>query len=83
MIFATLGMAVIMACIAEVASQFSEPGGAYRYVRTTFGHFMGMQIGWFDLLAVTGGLAAVASLFLNYFTAFLPWSLNLGSAPHF
>jgi basic amino acid/polyamine antiporter, APA family len=83
MIFATLGMAVIMACIAEVASQFSEPGGAYLYVRTAFGHFMGMQIGWFDLLAVTGGLAAVASLFLNYFTAFLPWSLNLGSAPHF
>ena len=77
MIFATLGMTVIMACIAEVASQFSEPGGAYLYVRTAFGHFMGMQIGWFDLLAVTGGLAAVASLFLNYFTAFLPWSLNL------
>ena len=77
MVFATLGMAVIMACIAEVASQFSEPGGAYLYVRTTFGRFMGMQIGWFDLLAVTGGLAAVASLFLNYLTAFLPWSLNL------
>jgi amino acid transporter len=76
MIFATLGMAIIMACIAEVASQFSEPGGAYLYVRTAFGHFMGMQIGWFDLLAVTGGLAAVASLFLNYFTAFLPWSVN-------
>jgi basic amino acid/polyamine antiporter, APA family len=76
MIFATLGMAVIMACIAEVASQFSEPGGAYLYVRTAFGHFMGMQIGWFDLLAVTGGLAAVASLFLDYFTAFLPSSLN-------
>ena len=76
MIFATLGMAVIMACIAEVASQFSEPGGAYLYVRTAFGHFLGMQIGWFDLLAVTGGLAAVSSLFLSYFTAFLPWSLS-------
>src|SRR5215470_8672580 len=76
MIFAALGMAIIMACVTEVASQFSEPGGAYLYVRTAFGHFMGMQIGWFDLLAVTGGLAAVASLFLNYFTAFLPWSLN-------
>src|SRR6266581_9261982 len=58
-IFATLGVAIIMASVAEVASQFSEPGGAYLYVRTAFGHFMGMQIGWFDLLAVTGGLAAV------------------------
>jgi amino acid transporter len=77
MIFAALGMAVIMACIAEVASQFSEPGGAYLYVRTAFGHFMGMQIGWFELLSLTAGLAAVASLFLNYFTVFLPWSLNV------
>ena len=76
MIFAALGMAIVMACITEVASQFSEPGGAYLYVRTAFGHFMGMQIGWFDLLAVTGGLAAVASLFLNYFMVFLPRSPN-------
>jgi len=76
MIFAALGMAVIMACIAEVASQFSEPGGAYLYARTAFGRFFGMQIGWFELLSVTGGLAAVASLFLNYLTALLPWSLN-------
>jgi amino acid transporter len=76
MIFAALGMAVIMACVAEVASQFSEPGGAYLYARTAFGRFFGMQIGWFELLSVTGGLAAVASLFLNYFIAFLPWSLN-------
>jgi len=76
MIFAALGMAVIMACIAEVASQFSEPGGAYLYVRTAFGHFAGMQIGWFELLSLTGGLAAVASLFLNYFSGFLPWSVN-------
>ena len=76
MIFAALGMAVIMACIAEVASQFSEPGGSYLYVRTAFGHFAGIQIGWFELLSLTGGLAAVASLFLNYFTVFLPWPVN-------
>ena len=76
MIFATLGMAVIMACIAEVASQFSEPGGAYLYARTAFGRFFGMQIGWFELLSVTGGLAAVASIFLNYFTGFLSWSVS-------
>jgi basic amino acid/polyamine antiporter, APA family len=76
MIFAALTMAVIMACIAEVASQFSEPGGAYLYARTAFGRFCGMQIGWFELLSVTGGLAAVASIFLDYFAPFLPWSLS-------
>jgi amino acid transporter len=50
MILAALGMAVILACFAEVASQFSEPGGAYLYVRTAFGRFAGMQISWFDSL---------------------------------
>ena len=43
MILAALGMAVILACFAEVASQFSEPGGAYLYVRTAFGRFAGMD----------------------------------------
>src|SRR5579864_8697835 len=50
MILAALGMTVILACFAEVASQFSEPGGAYLYVRTAFGRFAGMQISWFDSL---------------------------------
>ena len=36
MVVVALGMAVIMAAIAEVASQFSEAGGAYLYVRTKF-----------------------------------------------
>jgi amino acid transporter len=47
MIFAALGTGVIMACFAEVASQFSEPRGPYLYVRTAFGRFLGIQIGWF------------------------------------
>ncbi|HEX9120565.1 MAG TPA: APC family permease [Terriglobales bacterium] len=76
MIFAALGMAVIMACVAEVASQFSEPGGPYLYVRTAFGRFLGMQIGWFHLLGVIGSVAALANLFVNYLATFLPWALN-------
>ena len=76
MIFAALGMAVIMACVAEVASQFSEPGGPYLYVRTAFGRFLGMQIGWFHLLADIGAVAALANLFVNYLATFLPWTLN-------
>lgn len=76
MIFAALGMAIIMSCIAEVASQFSEPGGAYLYVRTAFGHFMGIQAAWFHLLAVIAPLAAVANLFVNYFGTFLLSPLN-------
>src|SRR5262249_33104720 len=76
MVFAALGMAVIMACIAEVASQFSEPGGPYLYVRTAFGRFLGIQVGWFHLLAVVAALAAAAHLFVDYLTTVLPWMLN-------
>jgi basic amino acid/polyamine antiporter, APA family len=76
MIFAALAMGIIMACIAEVASQFSEPGGAYLYTRTAFGRFVGMQIGWFFLLAVVGAVAVNANLFVDYLATFLPWTLN-------
>jgi amino acid transporter len=77
MIFAALGMAVIMACIAEVASQFSGPGGPYLYVRTSLGRFPGMQVGWFHLLSDISAAAASANLFVNYLAAFLPRGLNI------
>lgn len=73
-IFAALAVAVIMACMAEVASQFSEPGGPYHYVRTAFGPFFGIQIGWFHLLSIIGGFAAVSHLFMDYLVTFLPLS---------
>src|SRR5215475_7022664 len=76
MIFAGIAMAVIMACITEVASQFVEPGGSYLYVRTAFGRFMGMQIGWFHLLAVAAAVAVCANLFMDYLVTFFPWALN-------
>jgi basic amino acid/polyamine antiporter, APA family len=72
-IFAAMAVAVIMACVAEVASQFSEPGGAYLYTRTAFGRFVGMQIGWFFLLAVIGGVAVCANVFVTYLGALLSW----------
>lgn len=76
MIFAALGMAVIMSCFAEVASQFSELGGAYLYVRTAFGRFAGMQISWFDLLNMVGTVAALANLFVDYLATFFPSTLS-------
>lgn len=76
MILAALGMAVIVACFAEVASQFSEPGGAYLYVRSAFGRFAGMQISWFDLLNMIATVAALANLFADYLTTFLPSALT-------
>ena len=75
-VFAAVAMALIMTCIAEVASQFSEPGGAYLYTRTAFGRFVGMQTGWFFLLAVIGAVAVCANVFVDYLAPFLLWTLN-------
>ena len=72
MIVAALLMGIIVLPIAEVASQFTEPGGMYLYARTAFGRFVGLQIGWFWLLAVVGGGAAGANLFLSYLEPFVP-----------
>lgn len=72
MILAAFAMATMMAPIAEVASQFSDPGGAYLYVRTAFGPFAGLQAAWFNLLAGMGGGAANANLFAIYLGGLLP-----------
>src|SRR5262244_1202374 len=72
MLFAALGMAVIILCVAEVASQFSDSGGPYLYVRSAFGRFMGMQVGWFHLLTVVATVAGLANLFVDYLSRFLP-----------
>src|SRR5512138_1529193 len=72
MLAAAAAMSIIMACFAEVASQFSEAGGAYLYVRTAFGRFAGLQVGWFWFLAVVGGGAASANLFVNYLAELVP-----------
>jgi APA family basic amino acid/polyamine antiporter len=74
MIIAGLGMGLMMACFAEVASQFTEPGGAYLYARTAFGRFAGIQVGWFSWLAPIGASAASANLFINYLAGIFPSS---------
>jgi basic amino acid/polyamine antiporter, APA family len=75
-VIAALMMAIIMACVAEVASSFTEPGGAYLYVRTAFGRFAGLQVGWFWLLATVGGGAAASVLDADYLGEFLPWAAH-------
>jgi amino acid transporter len=71
-LFAGAAMAVIIASFIEVASQFTEPGGAYLYVRSAFGRFAGLQIAWFAVLAPLGAAAAQANLFVNYLAQLVP-----------
>jgi basic amino acid/polyamine antiporter, APA family len=73
MLVAAFAMATMILCMAEVASQFSEAGGPYLYIRAAFGRFSSIQIGWFHLLAGIGGGAASAALFTSYLAALMPW----------
>lgn len=63
---------VIMACFAEVASQFVQAGGPYLYARTAFGRLMGIQMGWMLWLAQLAAPAANANLFVTYLGEFWP-----------
>jgi len=71
-LIAGAGMAVIIACYAEVASQFAESGGTYLYVRHAFGRFAGLQVGWLMLLSRLTACAAGVNLLLVYLGEFWP-----------
>src|SRR6202163_413814 len=71
-LIAGAGMAVIIACYAEAASQFTETGGTYLYVRHAFGRFAGLQVGWLMLLSRLTACAAGVSLLVVYLGEFWP-----------
>ena len=71
-LIAAAGVAVIAACLAEVASQFREAGGPYLYARTAFGPFVAIQIGWMMWLSRITATSAVANLFISYGAQFFP-----------
>jgi basic amino acid/polyamine antiporter, APA family len=64
--------AVVMACFAEVASQFTEAGGPYLYVRVAFGRLLGIEVGWLAWLVRMTACAANANLFVIYLAEFWP-----------
>ena len=57
---------ILIACTAEVASKFPEPGGSYIYARVVFGRFAGIPV---KIIWTVIGLAP-AALFL---TGMLMW----------
>ena len=65
-------VAVVMACFAEVASQFGESGGAYLYAREAFGRFLGIETAWLLWLNRMAATAAALNLFTNYLAEFWP-----------
>jgi basic amino acid/polyamine antiporter, APA family len=71
-LLAGAGMAVIMACFAEVASRFHQAGGPYLYARSAFGRMVGIQTAWLLFLGQIAAPAANANLFVIYFAEFWP-----------
>ena len=63
---------VIMACFAEVASQFTQAGGPYLYARAAFGRLVGIEMGWMLWLVRLAAPAATANLFVIYCGEFWP-----------
>jgi amino acid transporter len=74
-VFAALGIGVVMACFAEVASRFRETGGPYLFARAAFGRFAGLQMGWFAWLTRITAAAANANLFVESLAWFWPAAL--------
>lgn len=71
-LLAAVGIGIILACFAEVASQFGGAGGPYLYARKAFGRFIGIEIGWLLWLAKLTAAAAAANLFTDYLAEFWP-----------
>jgi amino acid transporter len=71
-LLAGLAVAVIISCYAEVASQFTEAGGTYLYVRRAFGRLAGLQVGWLSLLSRLTACAAGVNLLVVYSAEFWP-----------
>jgi basic amino acid/polyamine antiporter, APA family len=71
-LIAAPGVAVIIACFAQVASQFGESGGPYLYAREAFGRFLGIETGWLLWLVRVTAAAAAVNLFTNYLAEFWP-----------
>src|SRR5690242_7409896 len=65
-------IAVIAACMAEVASQFQDAGGPYMYTKVAFGRFLAIQNGWLTWLTRIAAASAVANLFIIYLGEFFP-----------
>ena len=58
---------------AELGAAFPEAGGQYVYLKQAYGSLFGFLFGWIVFLAyVTGGIAALAVGFAEYFSHFFP-----------
>jgi amino acid transporter len=59
-------------CFAEVASRFTQAGGAYVYAEAAFGRFIGIQMAWMSYFVRCITAAVQANLFTTYLVELWP-----------
>ncbi|HZF31092.1 MAG TPA: APC family permease [Gammaproteobacteria bacterium] len=69
---AAAASAVMIFCFAEVASRFTQAGGAYLYGKVAFGPFAGIQLAWLSYLVRCLTAAVQANLFTTYLAELWP-----------
>ena len=72
MLIAGAGMGVIVACYAEVASQFTATGGTYLYLRSAFGRLIGTAGRLDDAADAPHRLRGSVNLLVAYLGEFWP-----------
>lgn len=74
-LFAAGGLFALAGALAyaELGAMFPRAGGQYQFLKEAYGPLWGFLFGWTSFLVVmTGGLAAIAVGFGEYFGAFVP-----------
>jgi len=71
-VLAGLVVALLVACYAQAASYFDQPGGSYLYAREAFGPFVGFQIGWMIWLTRISSAAALSNGLADAVARFWP-----------
>lgn len=62
----------MICCFAEVASRFTQAGGAYIYAEAAFGRFIGIQMAWMSYFVRCITAAVQANLFTTYLVELWP-----------
>ncbi len=73
-LIAGAGIFVIVLCLAEVGSRFTEAGGPYLYTREAFGPALAFQVGWLHIWTRILSGAAVLNVLSGYLSTLVPWS---------
>jgi amino acid transporter len=73
-LIAGAGIFVIVLCLAEVGSRFTEAGGPYLYTREAFGPALAFQVGWLHIWTRVLSGAAVLNVLSSYLSTLVPWT---------